>query len=107
MLSCGGSGLLVRICVSNTINDCDRTFFYIVMANVISSVIPVALFILFFFGLIIFYIPFDAIKRQCNKKNTERYVQTDPETIGLMDNQSGKTFVFPPDELYDFDAVDV
>jgi translation elongation factor P/translation initiation factor 5A len=50
--------------------------------------------------------PISDNKRQCNK-NTEQYVQTDPEMIGLMDNQSGNTFVFPADELYDFDAVEV
>ena len=55
MLSCGGSGLLVMICVSNTINECDRTFFYIVMANVISSIIPVVLFIFYFLGLVFCY----------------------------------------------------
>lgn len=107
VLSCAGSTLIIMICVSNTINECDRTFFYIVMVNVISSIIPIILFSIFFLCLIVFYIPYDIIKRKCYKKNTERYVQTDSDMIGLMDNQSGKTFVFPPDESYDFDAVEI
>ena len=110
ILSGVASGLLLTIFINyNVINGphCSHTFFYIVIINCLSSIIPVVLFILYLIGLVMCYIPYDVIRRQCMKTNTERYVQTDPETIGLMDNESGKTFVFPPNEIYEFDAVEI
>jgi hypothetical protein len=65
------------------------------------------MFILYLIGLVMCYIPYDVIRRQYMKINTEQYLQTDPETIGLMDNESGKTFVFPSNEIYEFDAIEI
>lgn len=99
-LSAGASTLLLSLVIKyNIINGihCSHTFFYIVMVNCISSIIPICMCIIFLTGMVMFYIPYDIINRKI-----KRYVQTDPEILPLIKNESNNmiddTFVFPPDE---------
>lgn len=113
LLSAVGCVLLLDIMINNDVingEHCNHRFFYIVIINVISSIIPVILMVVFFIGLVIIYIPYDTLKRSLSKNNyVSRYSQTgnDDETISLMDNNSAVTFIFPPSDIYNMDDGEV
>lgn len=113
LLSAVGCVLLLDIMIDNDVingEHCNHRFFYIVIINVISSIIPIIIMVVFFIGLVTVYIPYDTLKRSLSKNNyVSRYSQTgnDDEMISLMDNNSAVTFIFPPSDIYNMDDGEV
>ncbi len=112
LLSAFGSGFVLFFIINYNIftaEHCGHTFYYFVMINGISSVIPICGIFLFIIFFTVFYIPYDVITKMNNApksrfQRVSQYVQTD--------NMSCKTFIFPTDyesceSEFDTDAISV
>ncbi len=110
LLSAFCSGFILFIIINNNIftsEHCGHTFYYLVIINSISSVIPICGIFLFIIFFTVFYIPYDVITKMKTKYSTlsiSQYVQTD--------NMSCRTFIFPTDyesceSEYDTDMISV
>ncbi len=112
LLSAFGSGFVLFLIINYNIftaEHCGHTFYYFVMINGISSVIPICGIFLFIIFFTVFYIPYDVITKMNNApksrfQHVSQYVQTD--------NMSCKTFIFPTDyesceSEFDTDAISV
>jgi hypothetical protein len=105
---CGSSICMYMLINYNIITGdiCNYHFYYVIIINIISSIIPVFLITLFFIGIVIFYIPYSIIKRNCiDKKYVSKYAQTTSETFSLISDNP--TFIYPSEDFNDIESFDV